>query len=159
MDANQFLDGISQRMQSFQEMQAATASSAEYARTKAQQELGTLNAMCARFAAGESRDYEAVSRGAHIAAYELMSYGEICACLDVRPKEDCEYIMAAARGMLDRVREQEHHFLAGSLSPSHVFYDDLVDSKVLDIEHGQASLVNKEDRLGALAEVAESQLA
>lgn len=97
--------------------------------------LQDLNSLCACYAAGASRDYETISRSAHTAAFEMITYAEICADLGARPFAECALMIENGRDMQARALEHEVLHYAGALSPSGVFYDDLADMSLLEGQH------------------------
>lgn len=118
----------------------ALGRSAEYARERAVEGWSKLNRLSSAFAAGQTRDFSPVSHSAHLAAFELMTYGELCAELGVLPLPSCEAIASAGCQLQLRALEHEALERAGNLSPGFVFYDDLISSSQLELTHRKPQL-------------------
>lgn len=130
MEAAEFIQHVGRNAS----LSAAVAQSAEVARSNSVQGLKCLKVLCGWFTAGNVR-FEEVSQKAHLAAFEVLTYGEICMSLRIRPVHDCEQIMGAAHEMQSRIFGHESCFLANALSPATVFYDDLIDIGLLQGPH------------------------
>jgi hypothetical protein len=111
---------------------------AEYARQEATTQLKMVSGLCTKFAAGSHHDrdaFEAVSREAHLAAFALMTYGQTVQALHILGDGLCDDIIAAGQQIQQRALEHEQKYLANSLSPSEVFYDDLYAAEMLSHSH------------------------
>lgn len=104
-------------------------------------EIAQMQRQCGLFGSGATSSYDGVSRRAHIAAFELMTYAEVCASVGARPQVECEQLMDAGKAIQSRVLAHEDLYLADALSPSDVFYDDLLPTLQMDSEHLPARFV------------------
>lgn len=119
------------------------AQAAEVARRHASASLLRLNWLVRVYASGQDtgrRAYEELSKAGYVAAYDLQTYAQTCAALGVRPEAQCEHISAAAQAMLARVQDHEAAYLTNALSPSEVFYDDMLDVAYLEKSHAPVNL-------------------
>lgn len=124
-------------------LRAAMERSAEYARSEAAVQLMKVGILCSRFSsgnAGGNAAFEEVNREAHLGAFSLLTYGQTAQALRLLDDDVCEQITAAGQAMQDRAHEHERKFLALSLSPSEVFYDDLFATAMLQHAHERAYL-------------------
>ena len=113
---------------------------AEYARQEATTQLKMVSGLCTKFAAGSHHDrdaFEAVSREAHLAAFALMTYGQTAQALRIVGDGFCDDIIAAGQQIQQRALEHEQKYLANSLSPSEVFFDDLYAGEMLSHSHAR----------------------
>ena len=117
-----------------------------HAQRKAGESIVALSALCNRYAAGSDmrlEAYEEVSRSAYLAAFDVQTYGETCAAVNALEHTDCEYLCDAGKQIQARALAHEHLFLAASLSPSQVFYDDLLNPEYLVLPHEKSSLTER----------------
>lgn len=135
MNASEFLLSAAESVRLFGTLNSGLDRSAEFARQKASTAMDRLAGFCAQYGAGMDIKYAEVSRAAHDAAFEFMTYGEICVSLEVLPESQSLALVAAGLAVQDRALEQEGLFLAGGLSPSEVFYDDLIHGPMLEKQH------------------------
>lgn len=128
-------------------LQTALDRSALCARDQAGASLMRLNAVCRLYGTGRDISraaYEALSQLAYLAAYDLRTYGETCACLGVLPAGETARIANSASALLARAQDHESDFLSDSLSPAAVFYDDLYQVDLLLQPHAPARLLRYE---------------
>lgn len=117
-----------------------------HAQRKAGESIVALGALCNRYAAGSDMRlaaYEEVSRSAYLAGFDVQTYGETCAAVNALEHADCEYLCDAGKQIQARALAHEGLFLAASLSPSQVFYDDLVNPEYLVLPHEKSSLTER----------------
>ena len=110
----------------------ATERCGELALERAQSALELVNRACAQVMAGQERDFTAGTKAAHCAAFELITFGEISRELELSEPDVCERLIASGNAVQARALEREKQYLNGSLSPSQMFFDDLVDLSLLE---------------------------
>lgn len=135
MNASQFILGAGENVRLIGALQSGLGRSSEFARDKAATAMVRLNGLCSQFGAGMDLNYDEVSRAAHDAAFEFMTYGDICVSLGVMPKSQSRRLIVVGQALQDRALEHEGLHLAGALSPGEVFYDDLMNSQLLQQVH------------------------
>lgn len=133
----------------------AFARSAERAHSQSLTQMRQLRTSCSQFAAGLIQDFSIVARDGHLAAFEMMTYGETCASLGVRLPAACERLLQCGQALQDRVLSHETCYLDNELSPSDAFYDDLFPSDVMDMPH-QFVVVNRK-RTGDINQISAPQ--
>lgn len=122
-------------------LRRALGRSGDHARERAQSGIAALNQYCAQYAAGSEKDFSVVSRAAHCAAFELLTYGEISQQLGLSPPAVHDRLIAAGEALQTRALEQESLYREGALSPGQLFFDDLLEpillaapARVLDMD-------------------------
>lgn len=113
--------------------------SAELAHDQGILQMQTLQQTCGQFAAGQHTDFERVARAAHLAAFEVLTYADICSSLSVRPDAECESLRQSGLNLQNRVLRHETLFYQNALSPSEVFYDDLFENEIMQTQHQAVS--------------------
>jgi hypothetical protein len=131
MRTESFLYEIERSAADMVALQRAMARSGELAREHASSAVASLNRSCMQYAAGAQEDFSIVTREAHCAAFELMTYGDICRELHLSEPAHYEQLLAAGAAMQGRALDQEAQFLRGELSRSQIFFDDLLDASLL----------------------------
>jgi hypothetical protein len=120
---------------SSQALADAMALSAVVARIDAIECVNDLKVRCQAFVTGQDKDYERVSRCAHLAAGALLTYGEICIELQALPEVAIDRILATAYAVKERAFEHELAHISNNLAPSQVFYDDMISMSVFNGVH------------------------
>lgn len=139
-ESSGLIDMLDQSVQSQLALVRGFTQSALVAQHAAQQALQLLQFGCGQYGSGNTVSFDMVSRQAHMAAFELMTYAEVCALVGVLTKVECDVIMYAAKAMQSRVLHHEELFLEDALSPSDVFYDDLIATGHLKSAHNPVTL-------------------
>lgn len=123
---------------SIESLRMACERGAAYAQGMAVANLQELRAVCSAYMAGYDKDYPVVSRAAHAAAFDVITYAEISRALGTRSEVDCDLLMEAGYAIKYRALDHEKAHIAQALPPNVVFYDDLVDVTVLSAPHMKA---------------------
>lgn len=119
------ISGLERSMFDRRVLTQAFERTAERARNDGLAQLTHLQRLCGQFAAGMESDFSAVSRDGHIAAFDVITYGDVCVSLGIRPAADCEHLIQCGQALQERLLSHEALYLQNALSPCDVFYDDL----------------------------------
>lgn len=100
---------------------------ADHALQNARFALGLTCQMSDCFISGTLKGYEPLSRQAYLLGYELQTLGETMNWALLSSPGNVQSILDKAAAVLERAKQFEQSHLSRSLSPSDVYFDDLVD--------------------------------
>lgn len=136
-------DELIERANSLATLSAALNRAAELSRAHALASLALVRVQCNGYVSGELQSvvgYEELSRSAHLGAFRIMTYGETARSIGALPIDICDRLLEAGEAMQARALEHQDLYSVDSLSPSAVFYDDLVAAYDLHALHAPVTL-------------------